>query len=194
MDDYYGYAPLLTLDRPLVVCGLPGTAVGRTARAMNLLSGIPFVWVDRRVEHIVGMSVERLQGPDAHARRLEAERTVLDEALGQRIAPLVALSDATYDDVALAKRLEADADVLLLHLDLDAATERVFVDAARDVRKHWALTDGGQATRETVRARLAERDVRYRHLARVVLVGDRPPLAVAQQILDDLGLENAPPS
>jgi shikimate kinase len=182
-DDYYSWKPTLRLTRPLVLCGVPGAGVGRTARAVNLLTGVPFVWLDRRVEHQLGRSVEVVQFREGHGPRVVIEREVLAEARASAEPPVVALSDVTYEDPALARLLEDTCEVVLLHVDVDTAVERILDAAARDERAHWALREGGAVDRGELRRRLVEHEQRYRHLARVVLVRDRSPLAVAEQLV-----------
>lgn len=182
-DDYYSWKATLRLERPLVLCGVPGAGVGRTARAVNLLTGVPFVWIDRRVEHQLGKSVEVVQFREGSGPRLAIERDVIDEVRAFPERPVVALSDVTYEDLALARLLEDTCEVVLLHVDVDTAVERVLAAAAKDERAHWALREGGAVDRAELRRRIVEHEQRYRHLARVVLVRDRPPLAVAEQLV-----------
>ncbi|MCB9682608.1 MAG: hypothetical protein H6733_14175 [Alphaproteobacteria bacterium] len=188
MDDYYAYTPLLRLERPLALVGAPGAAVERTARAVNLLSGLPLVAVDRRVEHLLGRSVELVQLESGSTPRTETEAGVLREAVAARTKPIVALTDVTYTDDALQALVETEMDVVLLHLDLADALERVAAEAVADRRKHYALTQAGRASPDEVRAALEVRLARYRHLARVVPVAGRAPLEVAQGLLADLGM------
>lgn len=187
-DDYYSYRPLLQLDRPLTLVGIPGSEVGRTARAMNLMSGVPFVWLDRQVEHRLGRSVELVQREEGPAPRLIHERAVVDELLARGDKPIVAASDLTFSDPWLRERLEGHTDVVLLHVDVDTALALVERQAKDDARQHWALRQGGAASPATVRRALVEAERRVRHLSRVVLVRDRPPLAVAEDLLRSLGL------
>lgn len=186
-DDYYSYAPLHRLPRPVALVGLPGAEAGRTGRTMSLLSGIPFVWVDRHVEHALGRSVELVQREQGAEARLVEERTLMATVFTRRVPHLIALSDVTYTDPGLVAAIEAQADVVLLHLDVDSAVDRIWAQHAADPKQHWALLEAGRATRPAVRDRLLALERRTRHLSHVVLVGTRTPTEVAEQLLADLG-------
>ncbi len=182
-DDYYGWRPTLTLERPVVLCGIPGTDVGRTARAVNLLTGVPLVWLDRVVEHRLGRSVEVVQVREGSAPRVSLEAQAMDAMLAKGEAPVVAASDATWSDHGLARRLEAACDVVLLHLDVASAALRIEAAAGQDPRAHYALREGGALGGVELRQALHIHEARYRHLARVVLVGERSPLDVATSLV-----------
>lgn len=185
--DYYGYAPLATLPRPLALCGLPGSDVGKTARAINLITGIPFVWIDRQVEHKLGRSVELVSLEQGLDPRFAAEREVLDEVLQARTPPLVALTDVTLTAPALRTLVADQMDVVQLHLTIDEAATRVVQQAAKDARAHYALRQAQRVEPAVIRPRLDRLAEPLKGLGRVVRVQGRSPLEVARQIAQELG-------
>ncbi|MBX2802078.1 MAG: hypothetical protein KTR31_30635 [Myxococcales bacterium] len=93
--DYYSYRPLVVPERPVAVAGGPGAKVGKVARLMSILTGLPLFLLDRAVEHRFGKDLRRVvaeDGADVHAT-VEAE--LLARPLSQRTPPIIALGERT---------------------------------------------------------------------------------------------------
>jgi shikimate kinase len=191
--DYYSYAPLHRLDRPLVLVGLPGADVGKTARAFNLLTGIPFVWVDRQVEHVLGRSVELVHLEEGAGARIAAEADVWARVFAARTPPVVAASDVSLDDPGVRADVAARTTPVLLDVDLDLAVSRIRSAGEADARAHVALRGAGPFDARAVRAALAPHALAIEALCALrpdvqrVPVGDDPPLTVAERVAASLG-------
>jgi shikimate kinase len=184
MDDYYSYKPLLKLPRPLAICGLPGTKVGRTVRAMNLVSGVPFVWLDRRVEHELGASVELVHVRDGLEARLAVERRILATLGDERSPPYVALSQVTMSDPDLRTRVLQSCDVVVLDISIAEAELAVQQEAEADQRKHYALLRDVAESTDTLARRLERMATWYQGIVRRIPVARRAPMTVAQDVID----------
>lgn len=142
MSDYYSYAPLVRLDTPLLLCGLPGADVAMTARVATMLTGLPLVSVDRRVEHLASNAAELVEFRQGRAQRLLFEAEVITEALGRRTPPVIAASPITLTSEDLVSRLSG-ARWLCLHMSVDEALDSMRRQVADDRRRHYALRAGG---------------------------------------------------
>lgn len=180
MDDYYSYKPLHRLSRPLAMCGLPGAHVGKTVRALNLLTGMPFIWLDRRVEHELGASVEVVQVKQGVGARLDIERRILEALGAERTPPLVALSDVTFTDLQVRTTLLETCDVVCLYLPAEESVARVKAESGADRRKHYALLH----ETDDLPARITQLAEGYARVARRVEIQGRTPMEVAQEVLD----------
>ena len=186
MDDYYSYRPLLRLPRPIALCGLPGVDVAQTARVLTMLTGLPLLSVDRRVEHLAGKAVELVQYREGVEARLGHERRVLAEALQAAPPPVIALSDVTLTDGELRRRVHAACDVWHLELDVEAALARVLAQHDEDRRRHFALTADGTIEAGELRAKLRFFLRLGREAARQIPVGARSPLEVGEVLAGEL--------
>ncbi len=94
IDDYYSPSPRWALARPIVLAGPIGSGLRTVARTLSARTGLPFVDVDRRVEHEVGASLAEL-ARQAGVRRVQtAAREVLERVALERPAAVVALDRA----------------------------------------------------------------------------------------------------
>lgn len=142
MQDYYSYAPLARLARPVFVCGLPGAQPALTARVATMLTGLPLISVDRRVEHLASTSVELVEFREGRAKRLALESMVLLDALGRRTPQVIAGSSVTVSDPRLVRTL-AGADWVLLSMTPAEALAAMKAQVEADARQHYALRAGG---------------------------------------------------
>lgn len=186
-QDYYGYQPRLLLNQPVVIFGSPGTQVGRTTRAMHLLAGLPLVWVDRVLEHVVGMNVERLEAEQGVAARLEAERTLIAKELRPGKPKLYAVSHHTMTDPGLRTLLQG-AQTVRLRATLPAMLAQIERDVSADAAKHWAIRSENGLDHETLKQALKRLEKRLPSGDYDILCAGRAPMEVASDILKLLGL------
>jgi len=168
--DYYGYAPLLRLQRPLALCGLPGTERGSTARVVSMFSGVPVVRVEDQVAHLAGCHWDLLVLRDGAEAALALETQVIDRALSGRSAPVIGLSSITLQDAELRARLLAHSTVVHLQLSLSDSLARVQAQSLADPRRHAALRAGEPPTAGLLlpKLRFLERLCRAAHRAHPV--------------------------
>ena len=137
MSDYYSYAPLVRLQKPLLLCGLPGADVAMTARVATMLTGLQLVSVDRRVEHLASNAAELVEFREGREQRLALEEQVIAEALGRRSPPVIAASPVTLTSASLVDRL-AGANWLCLHMTVAEAMEAMR-RSTTSIRSEWVL-------------------------------------------------------
>jgi hypothetical protein len=154
---------------------------------MHLLSGLPLVWVDRVLEHQVGMHVERLEAEQGVAARLEAEKTLLTKELRPGKPKLYAVSHHTLTDPGLSALLK-DAQKVRLRAAVPALLEQIERDVSADPAKHWAIRSENGLDNETLRQSLKRLDAHLPSGHHEVLCGGRAPMDVAGDILKLLGL------
>lgn len=184
--DYYSYAPLLTLPRPVILCGIPGAEVGPTARIATMFNGLPLSRLADRVAHLVGESHTRALITQGEQKLLDLELEQLQKALEQRTPPVIALSDVGLTDPRIRALASEAGELVQLRIHFPIALERIRADVHKDPGKHLHLRNGGSADDEAVLARLRFLDRLCREAHRHVDVGERPPLAVGRQISDEL--------
>lgn len=182
MSDYYGYAPLLRLERPLLLCGVPGAEVGTTARVITMLTGLPLTRLAHRVAHVVGESHDRALLTLGEAAVLAHERRQLEIVLGGRTPPVVALSPITLTDPRLRRLAIETTDLLHLRIDLRVALARIRTDTTSNPGKHLAVRSGGPADDDAVLARLRFLDRLCRDAPDHIDIGDRLPLDVGREV------------
>lgn len=185
IDDYYSPHPRLVLSRPILVAGQIGCGARMVGRTLAARTGLPFVEVDRRIEHEVGTDLADLVARtsiDAVSRRA---RVVLERCALERPASIVVLESAwpSRDAISLfGRRME------FVHLERPAGylLDRIEKEIHRGGR--WLLGDQPftfrnaadllplQRTRAEV---LSAATVRYD-------AGDEHPHGIVEGLLDSI--------
>jgi shikimate kinase len=94
MDEYYSVSPRWALARPIVLAGPVGSGLRGVAHGLSARTGLPFVDVDRRVEHETGASLGDLARRVGVMRIQTAAREVLERVALERPAAVVVLDRA----------------------------------------------------------------------------------------------------
>ena len=123
--DYYDYGARIALGRPTVVTSyLSDFTRGVTYRASALL-GLAYRDIERLVEHDSGMNISRVLVEYGEAYYRELESRVLERALKERPAGLIALGDGSLlsaNNLALVRKT---ADLIVLDFGLGNLLWRV---------------------------------------------------------------------
>lgn len=181
MDDYYSPHPRWVLRRPLVVAGSLGTGARGIARGVAGRSGLPFVDVDRRIEHEAGASLSRLARDGGPTRVATEARRVLESVALERPAALVAIGVAwPSSDAARLFRRAMDFVRVRRSATVTAARRRALLEASPWVASLQACAEG--------RA-VAPPDADLLSRAGIVLdAGDRHAHQIAELLMDELEL------
>merc|ERR1711990_1213835 len=96
MDGYYDPVVLQVLDKPIAICGVWGACIPEIAAHISSYAGIPFVDLERHMEHFYGASLMSLRGKPEMISELE--RRSLKKVLSVRPYPIIALRTETMWD------------------------------------------------------------------------------------------------
>jgi XRE family transcriptional regulator, aerobic/anaerobic benzoate catabolism transcriptional regulator len=91
MQGYYDYHPLRTLERPLVLAGPIGGPQRQVAHGLSARLGLPFVELDRWIEHDAGASLWEILAEGGEEPLRQWETDALARALRARPAGIVVL-------------------------------------------------------------------------------------------------------
>lgn len=186
-DDYYSYKPLVRLERPVALVGLPGSNPMQTARVATMITGLGVMLLPRAVAHRLGMDVEGLllkkRDPELHATELE----LIERTLAKRSPQVLALGPTTLDDPQCRSAL---ADVQVVHLEqtVPEAMDNLQREMVEDPRKHQHLKLYGAISESNLRPHFLRRTRELRSLAEVsVPLQGRLPLTVGRELPELLG-------
>ena len=185
-DDYYGYAPLAHLERPLVLCGLPGSEPGATARVVSMFTGLGLVRVDDQVAHLAGQAYDLLVMKEGVDAALDLEQKVLDKAFAKRSPPVIGLSTFTLQRPALREALLASCDVRYLSMTLEEAVHRVRVAALADPRRYAAVRGGDPPDARHLLPKLRFFDRLCREAHDTLDIRERSVMQVGRALADSL--------
>lgn len=140
--DYYSYEPTLSLPRPLVITGHPGSDLREVAYDLAALTGLGVHDLDHRIAHDVGTSTWDLcreQGPEAYLDRA----MLLGPALLQSTpSGLVVIGEGMLGMVpALAAMVRSLADLVFLALSSPGVYWRVRRLQEQGLVRHPLLPD-----------------------------------------------------
>jgi shikimate kinase len=118
MEGYYDYTPTAELHRHLVIAGYLGDETRRIGYQLASLTGLPVTDLDRKIEHHAGKSVWELIWSEGEGRYRELERRYLGRLLDERPWSILTLGDGALIDAENRRRVSAEADLVVLDLDV----------------------------------------------------------------------------
>lgn len=185
--DYYSYKPLVTLDRPVALVGLPGCNAMQTARVATMITGLGTLLLPRAVAHRLSMDVEGLLIQNRDDELHATERELLQRAMDERTPKVIALGPTTTDDPGCLALLERTRIVHLVQT-IPEALHNLQNDMVEDPRKHQHLKRYGAISEANLRTLFLQRTRAYSALADVdVPLDGRRPLAVGRSLPALLG-------
>lgn len=188
--DYYDYGPRVTLERPVLLVGFMGARVSHTGHALSSVLGLPYVELDRRIEHRAGMSLAQLQLTRGERERRDLEAALLVDAVEERPAGIIAVGDGALLrtdtlDVAVAR-------TRLVYLERPAA--HLFQTIDRQLQDQPArypelvFAQRKAPERALLQALLDERLPGYRAAHVSIDAADLHPTKVSELVRAELGL------
>jgi shikimate kinase len=118
MQDYYDYHPLLTLEQPLILAGFVGGPQRQVAYGLSARLGLPFVDLDRWIEHDAGRSLWEILAEGGEGQLREIEGAALDRALRARPAGILALGATALLSASNLNAVLEGATLVALKIDL----------------------------------------------------------------------------
>ncbi|MAA78458.1 MAG: hypothetical protein CL916_04300 [Deltaproteobacteria bacterium] len=122
MDGYYDPVVLQVLDKPVAILGVWGSCIPDVAAHISSYTGIPFVDIERHMEHSYGASLSFLRGNPE--KILELERQSLKQVLSVRPYPIIALRPETMWDERCSQLLRTSTTAYI-QVDFLIAQERI---------------------------------------------------------------------
>ncbi|MGB0618374.1 MAG: shikimate kinase [Myxococcota bacterium] len=124
MDDYYSPHPRVLLSRPILIGGQMGCGAPLVGRTLSARTGLPFVEVDRRIEHAAGASLAELAKRDGLASVARRARDVLLACALERPASIVVL-DAAWPTAGVGRALGRSLDLVHVERSADYLLDRI---------------------------------------------------------------------
>lgn len=187
--DYYDPHPTAALARPLALVGCYGAGAPQVAYALCARSGLPFVDLDRMIEHAAGSSLGALFVRSGAERYHELARAALDQGLRRRPHPVVALGPEALRDRTIRRRVAAEATLVYLRGEPDELARRARAQLAEQPTRFFPfLADAAAATIERLGALLDERREGYEEATIVLELAGAHPHTLAEALVTRLGL------
>lgn len=155
--DYYSYKPLVSLDRPLLITGVPGTDVTGITRMVGSFTGLGVLLTDRKLAHALEHHPDRLTAQDKHDERWSWEKRLLEAAFAGGPV-LVAMGSHSLFRARALDWLKTRAHTVYVREPHERVLERVVQDIAKKPDKHWLLTRGEVVDPSRVLVELAQHD------------------------------------
>lgn len=122
MDGYYDPIVTQVLEKPIALCGVWGSCIPEVAAHISSYTGIPFVDLERHMEHLLGASLSVLRGKPE--KIFELEYRALQKVLSVRPYPIIALRPETMWNEE-SSQLLTKSKTVYIQIDFIAAQERV---------------------------------------------------------------------
>lgn len=185
MDDpYYSHAPALVPDRPVALTGFLGARVPLTGALLSTLTGLPFIDLDRHVEHDAGCSLARLvyaRGTDVLAGH---ERRVLARVLRESPPPIIALGHATLTDPQTRALLCQKARLIFIERPLAELHRQLIVELDNQgTGRCWPFTHRRPEDAAALAGLYGLHSAGYASAAHTIRAGGQHPQHITREIL-----------
>jgi shikimate kinase len=124
-DDYYSYAPRVTLDRPLALIGFLGAETSKVGHILNAHLGVPVFDVPRQLEHAVGMSSSQLWVERGEPSLRLEESKQIQLALEQTPPPVIVLGEGSLIEPMNRRTVASRCSLVYIRRPLEEAMARV---------------------------------------------------------------------
>jgi shikimate kinase len=184
---YYGYAPLVQLDRPVVVIGAPGAGAVAVCNALASVTGLPLIDLMRRVEHDAGKSAAHIQLREGERMLRAREAALLLRALGERPPALIACGPWAWQSAEVRRELRARARTARLLRPLPALVEGLTDELRRSPACEPAFMGRQPVTSARLRELVAELEPAHATAALQVEIGELHATPAASALAAALG-------
>ena len=190
MFGYYGHQPPVLLERPLCLVGFLGAGSVAVGSALGALTGLPWIDLDRRVEHAAGRTVSQLVLERGDGALQQLEGVALRRALDARPPGIISLGAGALRLPGSAAAVASEATSVYLRWPVEAL--------ARNIRRELDQQPGRypefMVRRSVVTAAglsplLAAREPTYAVATHTVDCLDKAPTTIAREIMALVGLD-----
>lgn len=187
MSGYYSYKPLVSIDRPLVLLGVPGTDINAIARMVASFTGLPVLLVERKLMHAVEHHPDRWTAEGRHSERWDQELRLM-RATFSAVRPVVGVHSHSALRLGALRWLNENARTVYVREPAEQVLARIEADIAKDPTRHWVLTGGDPLDPAKVIAELTRHQAVLDGCHHALDATGATPHGIAWGLLEPLGL------
>ena len=181
MDGYYDPIVVQVLDKPIALCGIWGACIPEVAAHMSSYTGIPFIDLERQMEHNLGASLSSLRGSLAEIQELEYQS--LKKMISIRPYPIIALRPETMWDARCSGVLQ-ESRTVYIQIDFLHAQEKVIEWCSnRNYTRYLHLQGINPTNTQAFQLLVAQTEKKYEQVDMVMQAKRPHPRHIAQDIL-----------
>lgn len=188
---YYDPYPLVNLDKPLCLVGFMGCDIHSIGYFIASLTGLPFVEVDKLIEHEVGMSLAQLYLERGEEEWRRLEDYFLRKTLDMKPARLICLGDGALINPQNQSICLQNADLIYIRRPQRSLLERI-QKGRRELPQRFPLwVNRAPHSFAELKPLLDERVPTYESAHTLVDIGDLSALEASQRIIKRLKLNTS---
>ena len=187
---YYDPYPALYIDRPKVLVGSIGAGIALTGASASAMLGLPFIDIDRLVEHEFGGDFRDVILQQGWKRWRETEYRMLRRALSQQPAGIIALGEGTLEDERCRELVLSQGEGWYLARNVFDAFGRLQTVWDSHRQRYPMFAD--LPSMQELQRLIAQRSAGYRLMPNAEDVSGLHPHVVARRLVSTWGLWDAP--
>ena len=187
-DPYYAPNSGALLSKPLVLMGFWGSRVAEIAYSLTQMSGIPFVDIERKMEHHTGMRLQRFLWKNDPQRVSKIEKKILERSLStMNTPPIIALRPESFLQEDIRKMLQSSCDTYYIKKNVFLLFSQILSVLDRNERtRYFSLPVSDSRDINQVAKCLREYEQYYNLATHTLHVEKEHPLKTANQLLSDI--------
>ena len=188
IDPYYEPHSRLILSKPIALIGFWGARVTEIAVAVSQMSGVPFLDVERNMEHRLGMSLQQfvIRNNPNEARKIEKD-VIVDTLKGMHTPPIISLRPDSFQNEATRNYILTVCDTLYIRKNIFLLFSHLLDVLDRKERnRHFMLPVSDCRDINQVAQCLRDYESCYQFANRTVQVEREHPLKTASMLLKEV--------
>ena len=180
---YYDPYPLIDLQKPVCLIGFMGCEVHSIVYFISSLTGLPYLELDKQVEHAVGMSLAQLYLEEGETRWRELESIHLRKALAMSPARLICLGDGTLLNDKHQQLCLAKSELVYIRRPQQSFLERIKRGRVETPQRFPYWANKIPRSFEDLEPMLSLREPGYEQAHTLIDIGELGPLEAAKKII-----------
>jgi len=177
---YYSYDPTLVLKRPIAIAGPLGAGTQIVGAYLSQRTGLPFVDLDRGIEHLAGQSLLELHLTKGAGFVHRMERKLMKKVLAQNPPAIVALGEGALSSSYARFFATRNATLVYLKHEREILDDQLSKLSANDL----AIFTGVLPNENVYSGYLKKRSKDFESCAHTLFVGSRSAVHVAHEIIE----------
>ena len=180
---YYDPYPLVKLEKPLCLIGFMGCEVHSIVYFISSLTGLPFLELDKQIEHTVGMSLAQLYLEQGETRWRELESSYLKKALSMSPPRLICLGDGALLNPEHQQLCLSQSELIYLRRPQRSLLERIQRGRRETPQRFPYWVKKSPSTFSDLEELLTLREPGYEKAHTLIDIGDLGALEAANRII-----------
>ena len=185
---YYDPYPSHQLEKPLCLVGFMGSEIHMVGYFLSSMTGLPFIELDKWIEHEVGKTVAHLYYERGESEWRQVEKQCLNRALASQPKSIICLGDGTLIDKESRRICHQKSTLFYLRRPFHLCYKQILSGRKTHPQRYPYFIQAPPQNESEVETYLRKRVGGYEKAHVMMEMKDLSPLAMARKVMKRLDL------